>query len=59
MKQSHSKLPKNEPENMKNPFLNYDNILIFDHSKNPIFFIKKNKDWRSRTLANSLPPYVQ
>ena len=58
MKQSHSKLPKNEPENMKNPFLNYDNILIFDHSKNPIFFIKKI-DWRSRTLANSLTPYVQ
>ena len=43
MKQSHSKLPKNEPENMKNPFLNYDNILIFDHSKNPIFFNKKNR----------------
>ena len=26
---------------------------------NPIFFNEKNKDWTSRTLANSPPTYVR
>ena len=26
------------------------------HGENPIFFNKKNKDWKSRTLATPSPP---
>ena len=34
--------------------------MMSGHGANPIFFNKKNKDWKSRTLATPLPtPYVR